>query len=200
MKLKFLPPNTISKAQPLGKGIIQSFKVHYRVQLLEWLIMKPQACCFSKKDGFVTATILVQEDELPLSHLPVYDEDNFEDYVTMDNEFVTWVEPDLEVIFNKILSVTQYSEDSMVQEMDSEEDDDPSDDETEKYPTLKEDNVKHMMEQLKDFVIEKCPSMLKRCKQWKCFLQFSNGQKEDSYKNWIILSKMVKMCCTFSKK
>ena len=43
--------------------------------------------------------------------------------------------------------------------MNWEEDDYPSDNETEKYPTLKEDDVKCTMEQLKDFTAKKCPSM-----------------------------------------
>ena len=44
---------------------------------------------------------------------------------------------------------------SKVQETDDEEDDDPSDDQTEKYRTLKEDDAKCMMEQLKDFFFRK---------------------------------------------
>ena len=35
VKLKFLPPHTTLQTEPLDQGIIQSFKVHYRAQLLE---------------------------------------------------------------------------------------------------------------------------------------------------------------------
>lgn len=195
MKLKFLPPNTTLKTQPLDQGIIQSFKVHYRAQLLEWVIMKaqtsgPSALASStaasvnalnavhwinsawnkvtqatiknsfKKAGFVTTTTSVKENELSLSPLPVFDGVDFVDYVTIDDELVTCVEPDPEAIFNEILSATKHSEGSKVQEIDGEEDDDPSDNETEEYPTPKEDDVKCMLEQLKDFAAEKCPSML----------------------------------------
>lgn len=38
VKLIFLPPNTTSKCQPLDQGIIQSFKVQYRKQLVEYII------------------------------------------------------------------------------------------------------------------------------------------------------------------
>ena len=44
MKLKFLPPNTTLKTKPLDQGIIQSFKVQYRAQLLERVTMKAQTC------------------------------------------------------------------------------------------------------------------------------------------------------------
>ena len=44
-------------------------------------------------------------------------------------------------------SATKHSEDSKVQEMmDGKKDEDPSDDKTEKYLALKEDNAKCMME------------------------------------------------------
>jgi len=92
--------------------------------------------------------------------LPVFDGVSFEDYVTMDDELVTCVEPDLGAIFNEILSATKHIEDSKVQKMDGEENDDPSDDKTEKYPTLKEDDVKSMMKQVKGFAAEKCLSMI----------------------------------------
>ena len=41
-----------------------------------------------------------------------------------------------------VCAVTKHSEDSNVQEMDGEEDDDPSDDKIEKYSTLKKGDVK----------------------------------------------------------
>ena len=47
VKLKCLPLNTTSKTQPLDQCIIQFFKVHYRDQLLEWVIMKAETCGLS---------------------------------------------------------------------------------------------------------------------------------------------------------
>ena len=44
VRLKFLPPNTTSKTQSLDQGIIQSLKMQYRAQLLEWIIMKTTTC------------------------------------------------------------------------------------------------------------------------------------------------------------
>ena len=78
----------------------------------------------------------------------------------MNDELVTSVESEPEGIFNKMLSATKHDEDSKVQKKDGEESGDLSNDETEMYSTLKEDDVKRMMKQLKDFAAEKCPSML----------------------------------------
>ena len=44
VQLKFLPTNTTSKTKPLDQNIIQSFKIHCRAELLEWVIMKSQIC------------------------------------------------------------------------------------------------------------------------------------------------------------
>ncbi|CAF1143326.1 unnamed protein product [Adineta steineri] len=38
INLKFFPANTTSKSQPLDQGIIRCFKVHYRKQLVQYLI------------------------------------------------------------------------------------------------------------------------------------------------------------------
>lgn len=38
IKLKFFPPNTTSKIQPLDQGIIRSFKAHYRRYLVKHII------------------------------------------------------------------------------------------------------------------------------------------------------------------
>lgn len=43
VKLVFLPPNTTSIAQPLDRGIINSFKVHYRRDLINKTILKLDA-------------------------------------------------------------------------------------------------------------------------------------------------------------
>ena len=51
--------------------------------------------------------------------------------------------------------------------MSGEEDNDPSDNEIENYSTLKEDDVKRIMEQLKDFTAEKIPTMHAK---WNCKL------------------------------
>ena len=77
--------------------------------------------------------------------------------------------------------------------MDGKKDVDPSDDETEKYPTVKEDDIKRMMEQFKDFAAEKYPSMLNELVN--CESAFCNYlmNKQDSNKNWILLSKIVKI-------
>jgi len=40
VELYFLPPNTTSVIQPCDQGIIQSFKVHYRKLLVEYLLEK----------------------------------------------------------------------------------------------------------------------------------------------------------------
>ena len=110
--------------------------------------------CYNKA-RYVTATTSVQYNELLLSPLAVSNDIDFEDYVTMTDEFATCVQPDSEAIFNEILSVTQHSKRNKVQEMDRQKDDDPSDDETEKQPTVKKDDVKRVLEQFKDFTAKK---------------------------------------------
>ena len=50
----------------------------------------------------------MQEDEIPQSPLPGFDGVDFEDYVTMDDELVTCVEPDSKAIFNDILAATKH--------------------------------------------------------------------------------------------
>ncbi|KFD65021.1 hypothetical protein M514_22738 [Trichuris suis] len=40
--LKFLPPNTSSKTQPLDQGVIKTIKAEYRTQLLQWVIRKTE--------------------------------------------------------------------------------------------------------------------------------------------------------------
>jgi hypothetical protein len=42
--LKFLPPNTTSKLQPLDLGIIRAFKARYRKHMLKHLITKIDLC------------------------------------------------------------------------------------------------------------------------------------------------------------
>lgn len=42
MELKFLPPNTTSKLQPLGRGIIRTFEAIYKRRLIETLLLKLQ--------------------------------------------------------------------------------------------------------------------------------------------------------------
>ena len=49
----------------------------------------------------------------------------------------------------------KHSKDSKLQKMDGEEGNDPNNDKTEKYRTLMEDDIKCMMEQLKDFATKK---------------------------------------------
>lgn len=44
IKIVFLPPNTISKLQPLDLGIIKNFKTHYRKFLMRYVITKIEEC------------------------------------------------------------------------------------------------------------------------------------------------------------
>ena len=44
VKIVFLPPNTISKLQPLDLGIIKNFQVQYRQFLLRYVLAKTDEC------------------------------------------------------------------------------------------------------------------------------------------------------------
>ena len=44
IKIIFVPPNTISKVQPLDLGIIRNFKMHYRKPFLRFVISKVDEC------------------------------------------------------------------------------------------------------------------------------------------------------------
>ena len=68
---------------------------------------------------------------------------------------VTCVEQHPEAIFNEILSATKHKKDSYTQEMEGKEDD-PSNDETENHPTLKEDHVKCIMQEQQQHNAQAC--------------------------------------------
>ena len=69
------------------------------------VLQAPIKNCYNKAE-FVTSTTSVQYNELLLSPLPVSDDIDFEDYVTMTDVLVACVQPDSEAIFNEILSAT----------------------------------------------------------------------------------------------
>ncbi|KFD64096.1 hypothetical protein M514_23806 [Trichuris suis] len=55
--LKFLPPNTSSKTQPLDQGVIKTFKATYRTQLLQWVISKAEVTSSSVGATSIAASI-----------------------------------------------------------------------------------------------------------------------------------------------
>ena len=44
IKVLFVPPNTTSRLQPLNLGIIQNFKVHYRILFLQFVLSQIDTC------------------------------------------------------------------------------------------------------------------------------------------------------------
>ena len=57
IRVLFLPPNTTSKLQPLDLGIIQNFKLYYRILLMQFILAKIEECT-SASDVVKSLTIL----------------------------------------------------------------------------------------------------------------------------------------------
>ncbi|XP_053410229.1 zinc finger protein 205 isoform X4 [Nycticebus coucang] len=79
---------------------------------------------------------------------------NFEDFVVMDDEVATYNEPDPEAVFQVILTKIQTS---IKEPETADKVEDASEDDTEIAETPEEEDVRHLMMQLKSFAMEKCP-------------------------------------------
>ncbi|KFD63849.1 hypothetical protein M514_23997 [Trichuris suis] len=139
--LKFVPPNGTSKIQPVDQGIIKTFKMHYRAQLPQWIITKTQTC-----GPHVEATSSAASDNPgPMAEFEGVD---LEGFVAVDDEVATCSEPDPEAVFQAIL--TEVRDSVKVREA-ADEPEEASEDDTEMAETLKEEDVRHLIMQLKSF-------------------------------------------------
>jgi len=57
--IRFLPPNTTSRIQPMDAGIIMSFKRHYRSQFVKWLLEQYESRTNQKNLDVLTAILFI---------------------------------------------------------------------------------------------------------------------------------------------
>ncbi|XP_037775578.1 tigger transposable element-derived protein 6-like [Penaeus monodon] len=116
--LFFLPPNTISKTQPLDLGIIQNLKMYYREELLLRVIKAMDSADTTTplpninddpKDDIPLSQMAVDEDDIPLASLfkqasqYMEVEGTLDDYLSAGQD-LTAVTAETEDIFENVMS------------------------------------------------------------------------------------------------